>query len=318
MGRTILISISVVIPVYNVENYLRECLDSILKQTIGNLEIIIVNDGSTDTSYQICQEYARMDKRIILLNGENKGVSHARNAALDVATGDYILFVDADDCLTDTSLKTIANVCEKSELLICGFQRIDEKGRAIDYVNRFPQKSINREEALRLIFELTPQMGYQGYLWNKLFLNCIIQKYHIRFDESIRYNEDRLFITEYLLHVNNVYIIPEITYEYRIRTDSAMGAVNKAEHYTSAVLTELDAFEKIFKLLGDIDSQSYEYALKGAFYRSYYLLPKIPLNQKEDRNRVLEFKMKIYKECMNSSRLHIKSKVRIFIFQNIL
>ena len=312
-----MMKLSAIIPVYNVERYLRICLDSVVNQNCESMEIIVVNDGSTDGSEQICREYAQKYDNILLISGPNYGVSHARNQALEVASGEYVLFIDADDCLAEQALVKLDTVCRKADLILSGFQRVDEEGQPLNCVSDFAGKQISQEDMLQLVLAISPQMGYQGYLWNKLFRNEIIQTHRIRFDETIRYNEDRLFITEYLLHSQDAFLFPEITYAYRIRSDSAMGAVKQTSAYKPAVLTELDAFEKIFRLLQQAGSPSYGYALKGAFYRSYYLLPNIPADRREDRVRVLTFKKDTYKKCMRDPVLSVKNKLKIFIFQNI-
>ena len=105
--------VSIIVPIYNVEKYLRQCLDSILRQTFRPLEIILVNDGSTDGSDTICQEYAEIDERIVYLKKENGGVSDARNVGLDAVTSDYVLFIDSDDWIEPTYVEVLYEKIEE-------------------------------------------------------------------------------------------------------------------------------------------------------------------------------------------------------------
>ena len=117
--------ISIIIPVYKVEPYLRKCLDSVVQQTYRNLEIILVDDGSPDSCGAICDEYATKDERITVIHQENKGLSAARNAGLDIATGDYIQFVDSDDWIEPDALATVLSIAEDHHVdIVCfGFNK---------------------------------------------------------------------------------------------------------------------------------------------------------------------------------------------------
>ena len=120
--------ISVIVPVYNVENYLRECLDSIVAQTYRNIEVILVDDGSKDSSGKICDEYADKDNRIKVIHKENGGVSAARNTGLDIAKGEWISYVDSDDYIESTMIETLICLAKKNdvELAMCSFKDISE------------------------------------------------------------------------------------------------------------------------------------------------------------------------------------------------
>ena len=114
--------ISVIVPIYNAEAYLNRCLDSIINQTYSDLEIILINDGSTDNSLDICLEYASKDKRIVVYNQTNKGISKARNKGIELATGDYIGFVDSDDIISPRMYETLYNLMTDEKCLIAGCQ----------------------------------------------------------------------------------------------------------------------------------------------------------------------------------------------------
>ena len=128
--------VSVLIPVYNVEKYLKKCLESVTGQTLTNIEIICVNDGSTDNSLKILEKYKALDSRIKIVNKENGGLPSARNAALDIATGEYVGFVDSDDYIEENMFERLVEVAhnENSEVVICGANIFPERTRADEWL----------------------------------------------------------------------------------------------------------------------------------------------------------------------------------------
>lgn len=202
--------ISVIIPVYNAERYLEACVDSVLSQQNCNLEVILVNDGSSDHSLEICEKYAEADKRIRLINQANKGVSAARNAALRTSTGEWIMFVDADDWLTSNAIEELANAISPKVDLIAGSTL---KYRAPFFF----------EDQIYENFESASLMDViRNYaLWSYLFRADIIRDNNIRFDENLKYSEDRLFLFNYALHAKKIKFISSIVYVYRLNNSSA-------------------------------------------------------------------------------------------------
>ncbi len=161
--------ISVIVPVFEVEKYLRECIESILNQTYTNLEIILVDDGSPDKCGEICEEYAKTDNRIIVIHQENKGLSSARNRGLDIATGDYIGFVDSDDKIAPDMFEILLNNLKQydADISICGFYRLYEDGRCIKEKQSVQGvRLLDRDEALLHLLE---DKDMHSHVWNKLF-----------------------------------------------------------------------------------------------------------------------------------------------------
>ena len=139
--------ISVIIPVYNVEKYLKRCLDSVINQTYKNLEIILIDDGSTDKSGNICDEYAAKDKRIIVIHKENGGLSDARNKGLDICTGDYISFIDSDDWIENGFYEYVVNNVKDNDLLIFDYYITNGKNsKWIKYKNT--EVELSKEKCL--------------------------------------------------------------------------------------------------------------------------------------------------------------------------
>lgn len=232
--------ISVIVPVYNTASYLRGCIESIIAQTHDKLELILVNDGSEDGSGDICDEYAKSDKRVFVIHQSNKGVSNARNAALKTARGQYMAFIDSDDLIEKDMLESLVNLFEHDEqcdLAVSGYFRngIEEKNEFPGGVSVFNQVSTVREMA--------NLNGFTGHLWNKLFKADIIRKYCIDFDENLTHCEDSLFCHEYARYLKKSCFVNQPKYYYEERDDSA---VNK--HFTVKRLSGLEAFNRIYDM----------------------------------------------------------------------
>ena len=207
------ILISVIIPVYNVEQYLRQCIDSVINQTYKNLEIILVDDGSTDNSGKICDEYALKDKRIKTIHKKNGGVSSARNIGLDIAKGDYIGFVDSDDYIERDMYELLLNTMlkQKSQLAVCNwFKQINNNWIENE---RFPKKQI------LTINEVLENFYWCMFVWNKLFDKRILD--FIRFSELCGFGEDTLYCLNVLEKLKEVICVNNAKYYYRDNLKSA-------------------------------------------------------------------------------------------------
>ena len=227
--------ISVIIPVYNVEEYLEKCVDSLLKQTWQNFEIILVDDGSRDASPAICDALAAEDERVKVLHKENGGVSSARNAGLAVANGYYIAFVDSDDFVEPAYLERLAAPYDENqvELTVCGYYFRDE-------VKAREQSLLDRAGLQAALFACKEYPYIEGYLWNKLYLNDIISEHQLCFDEKYRMSEDTLFNFQYFQYVKRAAVVTEALYHYVIRETSAMRS--KPEENELAMQALIDYF----------------------------------------------------------------------------
>lgn len=207
--------VSVIIPVYNVEKYLKDCLDSVLAQTFQDIEIICVNDGSTDKSLEILQQYAKKDERIKVLNQENKGTSVARNFGLEKSQVQYIAFVDGDDVLSSEYIKILLNNLIKTdaEVSCCNFQKkgFDKFGTDTRYGITVSEKPLSN-----LLYGNNP---IYFTVWNKLYKKDIIG--NLRFDDRNQY-EDWVFTSLLFTNLNKICWTNRALYYYRIREDSIM------------------------------------------------------------------------------------------------
>ena len=220
--------ISIIIPIYNAEAYLRQCIDSIIRQTYTDWELILVDDGSSDSSASICDEYEQADKRIIALHQPNKGVSAARNAGIVRAKGKYLCFVDADDWLEENFLANFHSDEINADLFISGwiFNTYGKAYSCVKYQTRYCQ-SVNeiRDEFLR------QNLKRNGYPWGKLFRASIIQSNKLCFNEKMSINEDHLFLLEYLLYVDSLSISSNADYQYRVFDATGMKLSGRKHSY---------------------------------------------------------------------------------------
>lgn len=204
-----MVKVSIVIPVYNVEKYLRECLDSILNQTLKEFEVILVDDGSPDNSGIICDEYANRDSRFKVIHKINAGVSAARNTGLKEAKGKWVTFIDSDDFVEKTFLENL-------------YQPITE-GLKVDFVQggcvNYKNGEVESIEQQYDYFYSTDSEAllnrFRGLAVSKLLKTNIIAENNIVFDEKMRIAEDMVFTLDYIKHVSSYVFVPEIGYYYR-------------------------------------------------------------------------------------------------------
>lgn len=230
--------ISVIIPVYKVEEYLKRCLDSVCNQSYKNLEIILIDDGSTDNSGMICDEYARRDNRIKVLHKKNDGVSAARNTGLDLATGDYIAFADSDDFLDSDCLTILARQLEleNADISICGMNIEDRDGFFRPYWEQKDYCILSKEEQLS---NLITNRLYCCSVCDKLFKSEILSA--VRFDREIAHNEDLLFVYEAMKHSEKAVFTSEPLYFYCMNEGSAT-----TSKFNKTKLGVIDVSERIY------------------------------------------------------------------------
>ena len=206
--------VSIIMPAYNAEKDIGECIDSILRQTFTDWELIIVDDGSTDRTAAVCERYAAEDRRIRVIRQENRGVSGARNRGLESVAGEFIAFVDADDLLPPDSISARMELIGNADIAVAGYELFNKEG-TLERMPRCVRKEWDTHDAVRNIIA-AGELGYQGYLWNKLFRKDLILEKGLRFDERISVNEDRLFCVAYALCCGTAHLSDSLVYRYRI------------------------------------------------------------------------------------------------------
>lgn len=228
-------------PVFNAQKYLREAVDSVRRQTFSHWELLMIDDGSTDQSGSICDDYAQMDDRIRVFHTANGGVSRARNLGIEHARGEYITFLDSDDYLREDFLETMLKHAEGVELVICSTRVVPEGTiRALaDEVTYYS----SLQDTLRDIDRLLSSYFYP-YVWNKLYIR---EKVTMRFDPNLSLGEDLCFNAEYLKKCNGIRVLPDALNNYRVSTENSLTKVFHPE-----LIEELKAvFHTRLDLLGD-------------------------------------------------------------------
>lgn len=209
--------ISVIVPVYNVKQYLPRCIDSILTQTFTDFELLLIDDGSKDDSGKICDKYAQKDKRIRVFHKENGGVSSARNKGIEYALGKYISFIDSDDKINPTYLQDFKVQEQHCDFYISG-ALYDTYDRVYSYKKYKEKFCENKYEIMDEFFD--QDLLSNGYPWGKLYKTQIIKKNGLKFNEQLTINEDHLFVFNYFSLINTLYITNTAGYHYTVFDNS--------------------------------------------------------------------------------------------------
>ena len=209
--------ISVIVPVYNVKPYVSRCIDSILKQTYTDIEILLIDDGSTDGSGIICEEYSKTDTRVHVIHIENHGVSYARNIGMENSNGEYIAFIDADDWIESNMFTRLSEALEKADadIAICKEKKVIEKADG-SYEYNFSKRwqDISQDTLIDKTDLYNKVYIENGVVWNKLFRRAAIKE--IRFDVNLHYGEDFIFLLDVLECTKNAVIVPDELYFYYV------------------------------------------------------------------------------------------------------
>ena len=240
-------AISIIVPVYNVEKYLERCLNSILKQSFTNWECILIDDGSKDKSSSICDFFADKDRRFKVIHQKNQGVSQARNTGIDLATGEWIAFVDSDDWIENSMLQDLYNAAidNKADAILCGYYRTNGKRKVEEY--RFNRGWFKIPDDLVIQLNST---------WGKLFKTSIIKNNNIRFPLRITYCEDACFTFYYFLISAKIYAIEKSLYNYYRNMNSIVNTIT-SKKIEDGILVNKFIEEKLGSKLQNINWQTY-------------------------------------------------------------
>lgn len=293
--------ISVIIPVYNADRYLKKCLDSIENQTFNNLQIILIDDGSDDTSFSICNEYAASDPRFEVYYQENRGVSSARNLGIKYARGYYLTFVDCDDRLDPETYEKVIKHIGECDALYYGYKEIYDNG-TIKNVSPEMRGTYSGYEAL--YYSLLP-LGYYSSVCNKVFKTDRVEG--VFFDEEIQVGEDELWLTEATKSLQKVYLMSDALYNYVQRKDSAMHDQNRI---SAKWMSALQAKKKILHLLEN-DEKCLNLAKAKLYSDLYYLKCLAYVSKDKDQLKRINKDLSLYKHCFyNSDVYSIRRKIK--------
>lgn len=213
--------ISIIVPVYNIQEYLQRCVDSLLNQTYRDIEIILVDDGSTDTSGQLCDQLAKQDRRIRVIHKPNGGLSDARNAGIEVAKGEWLAFVDSDDWVESSFLEQLLNAAQDAaaDIAICSYNLTYDHHPAQSIVINQPQQVLTQQQALE---DVLTYQRYGGVMtWNKLCKRAIFDKHQLRFPKG-KLHEDNFTTYQAYFYANKLVYIDQPLYNYYQRSNGIM------------------------------------------------------------------------------------------------
>ena len=297
---------SIIIPVYNTEPFLAECLDSISKQSFTDFEVLLVDDGSSDGSPAVCMDHASKDKRFKYYHTERSGVSKARNFGLDYATGDYVVFVDSDDQLLPDSLTIYESLIGTyhADIIKCGY--IEDRG-AESIRHQISNFTLIKGQDSSMILHSTEECGYSGFLWNTAFKRTTIGK--VRFDESISWLEDHVFSRKCFKQCGSILLSPEITYRYFIRQTVSLSNIKDPLMMIRASYKE---YLSRIELLNDDERNQYEHNERlfyGRLFLAARMLNTLPFKQKVE---FLKQRENLFRQVPKGRIRYIRTLIELF------
>ena len=298
--------ISVIIPIYNVEKYLKRCIESVIKQTYSDLEIILVDDGSQDGCAKICDEYQKKDERIIVIHKKNGGLSDARNAGLKVATGEIISYIDSDDYLDLDMYEKMTKAMEEknADIVVCGTNIDYEDGHTKVKCEK-EEKSFNREEAL---IELNSFKSFDMAVWNKLYKREVVDK--IEFPVGKK-SEDYFVMYRYFARAKKVAIINQAKYHYFQRSNSISRGKNVTYDYIEGSKSQKEFFEKNFPDLNYVGNTAYAFSYIATYNR--YIKNGLKMTNEMKKNLKKEVR-KYLKDITGNSHISRLKKIQAILF----
>ena len=304
--------VSIIVPVYQVENYIRQCIDSILVQTFTDFELILVDDGSKDKSGQICDEYAVLDQRVKVIHKENGGLSDARNCGMDQAVGNYFMFVDSDDYIAPTMLEYLykALMNKEADIAVCNFLHFFEEDRKRDFSTNIQSEVLSGAE---IFYSRKNERVYGIWTvaWNKLYKRETLGNVRFRFG---KYHEDEFWANDIYQMDIKVVTIPECLYYYRQRDNSIMGRKN--------IKRDFDILEALQERIAVyfMDERHADQAYKVMIFSLEYLAEsKKLITNKDEENQFLQAEKKtkdMIKRLKKMNLSKIKRVSLVFIGMN--
>ncbi len=316
--------ISIIMPVYNAEKYVKKAVESVIKQSYTHFELIIVDDGSTDRSAYICEELAKNDSRIRVIHKKNSGVSSARNTGIQYSLGKYITFIDDDDEYDEKYCEILLNSIEKhnADIIKCGRKNITIKidGSITRTIDRFYPKScfVNIDSFWEDYYEFK-KYDFIGSVWNGLYRADIIKQYNIIFDENVLHgNEDIIFNYSYLRNCKNIVIQSDVLYYHYYRLSHSTSMKFHGDQISNRIRSIIDEAELVKKYPEQLNLVY----LDGI--RSCFCL-LIATNNKEIRNKYIKIIERELKNCkverpkyLYDKKLSITFKIEIFLIYHKL
>lgn len=308
--------ISIIVPVYNVEKYLNKCIESILSQSFTDFELLLIDDGSTDSSGKICDEYAAKYDHIVVIHKENGGVSSARNLGLSLAQGEYVGFIDSDDYVDSEMYKTLFENIEhyKADISICGFKVIDEDINKVERVQDSGKLTVLDQKGL-VACETDMPWSIRLDTINKLFRKKAIDG--LRFDETLKCAEDTLFLHQAIMKMKKGVFIEKPFYINIRHAGSAMrGRLNPIHYYESYYIDER-IYQDIKKNYSDLEWRSYLVLLNNCIWKledvCKNLKGRATVQDKQIIKKMRKFMCRIGTKVLFCKEIGIKQRIGLFL-----
>ena len=294
--------VSVIVPVYNVERYLKKCIDSILVQTYRQLEILLIDDGSTDRSGQLCDELKNTDSRICVLHKENGGQAEARNLGIKHAKGDYIMFVDADDWIQENMIEILLNCVhsEKADMVCCGYRSIGEDGKVIEV----PKQKEGFYDADSAVLILLKGEAIHNVVWGKLLKREMISR--IPFPQGC-IHEDDFVVFRWIYASQKIFLLNLPLYNYLKRPESTMTTAFNPRRLARIDAARLLYQETMRHSRSDVQHQAYINYIEAL--RSMYICSMKYLDAQQLQS-LSAYKCEIYKECKRALAILNRKEIK--------
>ena len=312
--------ISIIVPAYKVELFLEQCIESILAQTCQDIEVLLVDDGSPDQCGVICDSWATRDQRIRVIHQDNAGVAAARNAALNLAKGEYVGFVDPDDWIAPGMYGKMLECIEKynADIVVCGYTYCSEAGETDEmrpYVRR-PEECIDRKEAVRRMADIPPTLRH--VVWNKLFRRSLVGD--IRFPEDFRSSEDVFFLTDCLLKAGTVVCIHEPLYYNRVRGGSATHGGLSIHELAHSFKAHEYMYRRIIETYPDLKAVSQAFYLDVMELKYNEACRRQPAERSTEENRDLQRMKKMIRseavKALLNGKIYWKTRISYLMSLN--
>ena len=298
--------LSVIIPIYNVEKYLRRCIESVLKQTYLNLEIILVDDGSTDGCAKICDEYKEKDERVSVIHKKNGGLSEARNFGLKLVTGEIVTYLDSDDYIDANMYEKMIKAMrdKEADIVVCGTY-IDYEDGSTKIKSEKKEKILNTEEAL---IELNSFSSFDMSVCNKIFKKEIIKDIDFPVGKK---SEDYFVMYQYFARAKKVVIINEAKYHYFQRSNSISRGKNVTHDYIEGSKSQKEFFEKNFPDLNYVGNTAYAFSYIATYNR--YIKNELKMTNEMKKEFKKEVR-KYLKDINGNSHISRSKKIQATLF----
>lgn len=299
---------SVILPIYNMEALLERCLDSILAQTYTNLEIILVNDGSVDATARICDRYAANDRRFKVIHKKNTGVSEARNSGIDIATGDYLSFVDPDDWVEPDMYARLVKIIRGKAVDIVKFNAYKNRDMIGDvgFIGTFEGDEKQKQISLMMLGpKYFGELFMMGVPWMYIFKRNVINTHSIKFDSNLQRCEDRLFTITTIMKSDSIAIVDDILYHYEVNLTSLSNKYDSLRWEQ-----ELYFMAELKKVAEDVLPDDLQPEIPPRMAYDYFLRAMVTMDHLFFSNNNLSFssKYKKTKEILNEPRVRCASK----------